>query len=156
MQRARPDPGASPGRTQKDGCYFKGKTELRPALSITCHVSTLLKAFSWLRVAHPLRPPQPLCYRRRGSRSSPRRQCLPGSPSLFRPHRSTCKDCGRITRAPELGHVHLDYWERAGWGDLFQGSTMAFPARVRSNQLTPLSVRATEKCSSKGQKHMVF
>lgn len=95
-----------PGRTQvlpregcKDGCYFEGKTELQPPLSVTCHISSLSNAFSGLRVAHPLSPPQPLCYRRRGSRSSPRCRCPPGSPSFLQLHRSMCRDCGRITRA---------------------------------------------------------
>lgn len=148
-----------PGQTQvfpqegcKDGCYSEGKPELRLALSVTCRVSTLSSAFSWLRVAHPL-PPPPLCYRRRGSRYSSRCWCLLGSPSFLRLHCGSCRNCGRRTRSPEYGHVHLDCQERAGWGDLFQGSTMAFPARVRSNYLTPLSVRAIEKCSSKGQNH---
>lgn len=83
-------------------------------------------------------------------------QYLPGSSSFLRLHRSTRQDCGRLTRAPEHGHGHLDCWEQAGWGDLFQSSTMTFPARGRSNYFTPLSVWAIEKCSRKGQTHKVF
>lgn len=67
-----------------------------------------------------------------------------------------CWECDRITRAPEHGRVLLDCQERAGWGDLFQGITMASPARGRSNCLAPLAARAIEKRSSTAQTHEVF
>lgn len=101
-----------PGQTQvlpregcEDGCYFEGK--LRPALSITCCVSILPNAFSWLHMAHRPPPPQPLCSWRGGSRSSPRHWCLPGSPSLLRMNHSMCRNCGQRTRAIERGCMSL-------------------------------------------------
>lgn len=119
-------PQVLPQERCKDGCYFEGKTKLWPAVSVTT-------AFPFSQLPFPSPPPQPLCYRTRGSRSSPRCQCLPQSPSFLSLHGSTCQDCGQGTTAPKHGCVCLDCWERAGWNDIFQGSMMAFPERVIPN-----------------------
>lgn len=116
-------------------------------------LSALPTAFSFPQMPSPSPPLQPLCYRTRGSRSSPTCQCLSQSLSFLSLHGSTCQGCGQGKTALEHGCVCLGCWERAGWNDILQGSMMAFPERVIPNNLTHFLSGQLRNAATKAKTH---